>query len=177
MLGKTVSYPWLAANSYTENRLSTTTKRSLLDQGSLTARLIAAAEHHFEVKLLRQSVSRPSHDEAQLLGLRCAGRAWVREVLLLCDGEPWIYARSVIPLASLKGRLGFLRRLQNDSLGSLLFKDPRLQRDPFEICQLKRSPIAEGFTENQACYGRRSVFHLYKKPILVAEFFLPACKL
>ena len=82
----------------------------LLDRGSLTARLIKASDGDFKVQLLEQSWQRPYLNESQLLGINPRHKALVREVLLICHDKPWVYARSVIPHNSLKGRLGFLRK-------------------------------------------------------------------
>lgn len=158
-------------------QLSPAAKSWLLEPGSLTARLIVASQGQFRVQRLRQQWLLPTADEARALGLRPREKALIREVLLLCHDEPWVYARSVLPYRSLNGRLRFLRGLQNTSLGSLLFKDPQLQRGHFDISYLQLPHALIPSTQSQRIYGRRSVFRLYQQPLLVAEFFLPACPL
>lgn len=151
----------------------------LLEQGSLTTRLIQASDGRFRVQRIRQLWCVPQASEAKALGLRPREKALIREVFLLCHDQPWVYARTVMPHTSLNGRLRFLRGLQNTSLGSLLFKDPQLQRSAFEISRLplphQHIPLHSG--SPQVIYGRRSIFRLYRQPLLVAEFFLPACPL
>src|SRR5690554_2832230 len=72
----------------------------LLDQGSLTAKLVARSGGDFRVQVLRQTVARPLLSEQRLLGMAAGRQALVREVLLLGHGEPWVFARSLVPLTS-----------------------------------------------------------------------------
>lgn len=158
-------------------QLPSSAKSWLLDEGSLTARLIKESQGRFAVQRLRQEWQVPALNERQALGLHTREMALVREVFLLCHDQPWVYARSVLPQRSLTGSLRVLRRLKNRSLGSFLFKNPHLQRDAFEICQLDKASAYIPMPLEQAIYGRRSVFTLEKKPLLVSEFFLPACSM
>ena len=172
-------FKWRSAKIFNTHQLPSQVADYLLDSASLTARLTAASKGDFRVQLLQQGMVKPRMEEARLLNLDRQQWAWVREVILYCHGQPWVYARSVVPLSSLKGRLGFLRQLRHSALGTLLFKDPQLSRSDFEICSMETKDfIINGFIMDAGTvYGRRSVFHLYRKPILVAEHFLPACQL
>ncbi|MGO1626673.1 MAG: chorismate--pyruvate lyase family protein, partial [Halomonadaceae bacterium] len=72
---------------------------------SLTARLIAAGgSRRFSVRLLRQRVGYPFADEARALGISAQRYVWQREVALCLDGTPWVVARSVASLATLRGQ-------------------------------------------------------------------------
>ncbi|NRB37303.1 MAG: chorismate lyase [Pseudomonadales bacterium] len=171
------SNSWKTYTELNQRELPAAIRCGLLDRGSLTARLITASDGNFQVQVLEQTWRTPYLNEATLLGMQPRQKALIREVLLLCHGEPWVYARSVIPFSSLKGRLGFLRKLKNSALGALLFKDPNLQRSHFQINQISLPQAPIPTEEHTTVYGRRSLFHLYGKPLLVAEVFLPACKL
>lgn len=158
-------------------QLPASAKSWLLDEGSLTARLVKESQGHFAVQRLRQAWQVPELNERQALGLHTREVALVREVLLLCHQQPWVYARSILPQHSLTGSLRFLRHLDNRSLGSILFKNPHLQRDAFEICTLEKGSRHIPLAIEHRIYGRRSVFTLQEKPLLVSEFFLPACSM
>jgi chorismate--pyruvate lyase len=150
----------------------------LLERGSLTARLIQASGGAFAVRVLDQRWGRPTADEAALLGLAHGHYAWLRETVLMCHGEPWVYARSVMPLATLSGKLRYLQRLRNSSLGALLFRDPELVRSRFQIAQLPLHdlPLARielAAVADASVWGRRSLFRFHGRPILVGEIFLP----
>jgi chorismate lyase len=38
------------------------------------------------------------------MSLRLPLRALIREVHLLCDDRPWVFARTIIPISTLRGR-------------------------------------------------------------------------
>ena len=140
----------------------------LADAGSLTARLLEASNGDLRVRVLQQRLEVPKFSERQLLALGNRRRALVREVILYGAGQPWVYARSVLPLTTLTGRLRKLRQLSNQPLGELLFKDPTMRRQPVQFAS-----FAAASGGDKAIWGRRSVFTLDNKPLLVAEVFLP----
>ncbi len=102
-------------------------------------------------------------------------QAIIREVALLCNGEPWVFARSVIPASSLTGHLRQLRGLKNSSLGEMLFRDPTMYRHPFQVAAIdgQSQQIPKFLRQPLALWGRRSRFELRDKPIMVSEIFLP----
>ncbi|MEI2743052.1 MAG: chorismate lyase [Candidatus Competibacter sp.] len=155
----------------------------LLDAGSLTQRLRQACSGRFRVRVLDQRWARPSRDEARVLRLRWDARAWTREVQLLCDDRPWVFARTVIPIATLRGRGRRLTVLGTRPLGAVLFADPGVRRGPVEIARIASGQRLHqrafaGLTEPpDAIWGRRSVFRIDGDPLLVSEIFLPALPL
>lgn len=149
----------------------------LLDQGSLTQRILDACEGDFRLEVLNQRLELPRLSEMRALSLPSRQLALIREIVMYGKGEPWVYARSVIPLTTLTGRLRSLRKLDNRPLGAMLFKDPSMTRKPMEIACLagdnSQFPEALGKLD-VPMWGRRSVFCLDRKPLLVSEIFLPA---
>lgn len=146
----------------------------LIDEGSLTRRLQSSCAQ-FEVRGVRQRLQRPAPDEAALLGLRRGAVAWIREVWLH-DGEtPLVFARSVLPRASLRGAWRNLGRLGSRPLGSALFGDARVIRRPLAYRKFnlrRRLPGKAAPAEIE--WARRSVFVRDGRIILVTEAFLPA---
>lgn len=139
----------------------------LTDSGSLTQRLIQQSQGEFRVEVVRQGWQRPTQSESCALGIRPRQFALIREVRLMGNNQPWVYARSVIPATTLTGRQRQLRMLGNRSLGTLLFSDPTMRRGPLQISQLR-------LADKSKVWARRSVFYLSEKPLLVCEVFLPA---
>lgn len=168
---------WKAKHIFRNNELDRQTKLWILDTGSLTTRLVAHCKHHFRVEVQQQGWQKPHAHEAKALGLSFDQLALIRETLLICDGVPWVFARSVMPISSLDGKLRHLIKLNNQSLGALLFKDPHLSRHHFELAHSPAKafclPDTISCPEHEKIWGRRSVFHLYQQPLLVAEVFLP----
>lgn len=167
---------WLAADRHIAQRIPASIRPWLLDSSSLTQRLITASAGHFEVQLLQQSWQQPRPSEVALLAMKPRQLAIVREVALRCYGQPWVFARSVMPAGSLTGKLRRLRQLDNSSLGSILFSSRGLRRSPFQLArvdgQSRQLPVnLQTATE---LWGRRCRFELQHKPIMVSEIFLPA---
>ncbi len=152
----------------------------LLDPSSLTRRLQHACGGQFRVEPVSQQWQRPMLNEAQALGVLPHERCFVREVRLLCDDQPWVFARTVIPICSLSGPRRRLSRLGKKPLGAVLFANPSMRRSAIEIAKL--SPGQPLFTrataqlpqQPAAIWGRRSAFFLNHQPLLVSEIFLPA---
>lgn len=151
----------------------------LLDQSSLTLRLQQACAGDFSVRVLSQHWSRPSPDEVRLLGLRWGERALVRQVHLLCNGQPWVFARTVIPVSTLRGRGQRLSRLGSRPLGAVLFADPSISRGDVEVACIHPGQAmfrrATGLLKEKpdTIWGRRSLFYMGHRPLLVNEVFLP----
>lgn len=142
----------------------------LLAQGSLTQQIRAHANGQFRVLPLQESLQHPQRDEIKPLNIKPSQRVWVREVLLYGnDLEPWVHARSVMPLRTLRGSGRRLKMLKNRSLGSVLFERAGVQIEP-KYQQRKSRQLAklnEGWT-------RRTTYVWHHKYLLVQETFLPA---
>ncbi len=150
----------------------------LLDCGSLTAKLIKKSGGEFRVSVLKQSICPIPLSEKRLLGIPNSQWAMVREVILYGNNTPWIYARTAVPLSTLKGPLRRLHYLGDKPLGEQLFTDPSMQRSNMQVAQFLPSqiPHQEQIANNNEgpTWGRRSVFHLSSQPLLVSEVFLPS---
>lgn len=137
----------------------------LLEQGSLTARVRSASSEHLQVRALRQLVDRPSSEEARYLNLAFQRLALIRDVEISGVGGVWFTAHSVMPLSSLQGKLRPLRHWPGSrSLGDFLYSNPTMYSGPIQICTGRDA-------EQVPWWGRRRIYHLYGKPLLVCEFF------
>lgn len=151
----------------------------LFDTASLTQRLRDTCRGKFRVRVLSQAWERPRPEEAQALNMRPRARVLVRQVQLLCDARPWVYARTVLPRATLTGPERRLAHLKSRSLGAVLFADPTMRRGHTEIVRLRAGDALHGFATHALdpppaeVWGRRTLFRLHGKPLLVSEFFLP----
>ena len=161
---------WRALHCFDNTRLPPRVRTWLLDEGSLTERLVAVGGDSFRVRLIAQSWARPLPEERRALAMQTHAVALVREVVLECLDQPWVFARSILPARSLEGALRHLRRFGARSLGAQLFSQRDMRREEFEIACVRMHP--EGLT-----WARRSVFHVHDRPLLVQEVFLPACRL
>lgn len=149
------------------------------DHGSLTRRIIQTCQGQFRVEVIAQHRGRPLLNEATRLRVQADQAALIREVYLYCDTVPWVYARTIIPHTTLTGRQRHLAHLGSRPLGAALFADPTMCRDEVEVACMR--PIHRLFDTATAAlaqtpetiWGRRSVFYVGGKPLLVNEVFLP----
>lgn len=148
----------------------------LAEPDSLTARCQRASTS-FGVRLLSYGKGRALADEAAGCAL---GRhlAWVREVVLECDGQPVIFAHTTLSTAA-NGRLTrWMAGLGQRSLGSLLFAYPGFRRGKIEYLRLdprhslyrRAAAVAE---VGEYLWARRSQHRLGRQVVLVTEVFLP----
>jgi chorismate lyase len=153
-------------------------RKWLIDSGSLTARL-QRRYAKFAVKPVAVKYAKPLQDEAALLHLPAYKTALIREVLLMGNHQPVVFAHSVLPRASLRGAWQGLGMLGNKPLGATLFANPVVKRTPLEYKKLPRQhPISMRVAEHmqtspKALWARRSIFSLNCARILVTEVFLP----
>lgn len=149
-------------------------QRWLLDPDSLTAKLKQHCQH-FKVHVIGQQPGTIRADEARWLGASEA--AAIREVLLCCDGKPWVFARSVFPQQALSEPALQLGQLGDSPLGAHLFAQPDLTRSAMEVAQFVPDSALGllhqqlGF-EPQTLWGRRSCFTAAGQKVLVAEVFI-----
>lgn len=170
---------WLAFRRHRHAQVPARIFRWLRDDSSLTERLLEACAGQFQVRLLHQGWGVPLASERRLLGMGRTRYGMLREVELRCDGQPWVFARTVIPARSLRGAAGRLAHLGERPLGAVLFADPGTRRGRVEFARLApRQPLYEAAvrhldTRPAALWGRRTLFYYAGKPLLVNEIFLP----
>ncbi|MEY8251958.1 MAG: chorismate lyase [Colwellia sp.] len=186
----TLTGQWQSPNVECCSSLSAPLKDWLLDEGSLTARLKSHSDN-FQVKVIGEQQQLCSAAEACDL-INVGEPVLVREVILYCDNVPQVFARSLLPLASLMGEEQVLANLGEQPLGQVLFNNPSLQRLRLELSSFANdssvvelatklatkhasnsSPVKTSIIPKQALWGRRSIFILENKPLMVAEVFLP----
>jgi len=167
---------WFGQHQCLNKSINKDLKSWLFDTGSLTARLLKHCPGRFSVQLISLERTTPDLDEASALNLKPRSQAMIREVILCCDKQPVIYARTIIPVSSMRGALRGLATLGNQPLGAVLFADKSMKRKPVQVSSI--SPAHKYYSRignkgNEKIFGRRSVFVLKGQELLVSEFFLP----
>jgi chorismate--pyruvate lyase len=134
------------------------------------------------VRVIRQGQGRLWPHEQRALS-RYHGH--VREVLLLIDGRPAVWARSVAPLGSVKGPWRAIKGLGSRPLAELLFERRHVLRTPLVGARLHRHspqwgelrqawPTPHGAGEDALPqWARHSVFERHGHPLQVLEAFAP----
>ncbi len=156
-------------------------QRWLLAPGSLSLRLRATGQR-FEVRPLSQGTRRALPGEVASVGAR---RLHAREVLLLVDGQPLVYARSVTAAHNATGAWRSLRALGSRSLAELLFSQRWVSRSPLFALRLAPGSVwlrhlqamcadrAPNLTHSRVVWARYSVFYKAGQPLRVLEAFAP----
>lgn len=151
----------------------------LINNGSLTQRL-RLRYVDFEVKLVLLAYAKPLLDEVAPLKIPTYKNVLTREVLLMGNQRPVVFAHSVLPRESLRGRWLGLSRLGNKPLGASLFANPRVRRTALSYKKLSQhhclyQHATQYLTQKPAnLWARRSVFSLDRAYMMVTEVFLPA---
>lgn len=140
--------------------------RWLNDEHSLTERLMAISQTGFEVELLQQAVGIPLWHEQAVLNQAPHRAATVREVVLRVDNEPFVLARSIIPMQLMRSYNSGLTELGTQPLGQLLFTNGR--------ARIRRRQFTSIHSAGQRIYARRTPYAYKGSVILVCEFYLPA---
>lgn len=146
----------------------------LFDVSSLTARMIELCGKNFSVRVISQRWQRLDAEEASAMALKNVHSALVRQVLLCCDNQPLVYARTVIPATTIQGAQRRYVNMGNRPLGAMLFADRTMRREAVQVAMLPELHEAKKYSAfNEPVWGRRSVFRVARKPLLVSEYFLP----
>jgi chorismate--pyruvate lyase len=173
--------------SHRHRHLDDSLKQWLLDPSSLTKKLITYSSGQLRVEVIDQRIKRARFSEYNALKIKHHHHVVVREVILYSRQTALVYARTIMPLSTLKGSLRKLYYLGNRPLGGALFADPSMRRGHLEIAPIGQNYLPEKIARtlstpstdpdqkklNRDCWGRRSLFFLRHKPLLVCEIFLP----
>jgi chorismate--pyruvate lyase len=146
----------------------------LYDSSSLTARIIALCGKNFSVRVISQGWQKMDAEETAAMHLKNVRSALVRQVLLCCNNQPLVYARTVIPATTVQGAHRKYTNMGSRPLGAMLFADRTMRREAVKVSKLPASHAANQYSKiNEPIWGRRSVFRVSGKPLLVSEYFLP----
>ncbi len=150
----------------------------LADPHSLTARIMARCQR-FRVQVIREILARPHLDEHALIDVPLGRHSWIREVLLIADDHPVVFAHSALRMQDLTGAWHMARAIGSRPLGAALFADPGIQRGALHAARIPSAhPLHRQASQASGLalpllWGRRSRFTRLDRPLLVTEVFLP----
>lgn len=180
ILRRSVNEPlWVDLHSRQASLVPADVYAWLRDPASLTRRVTHACPGQFRVQVKFQGWAGALNSETRLLQLGLREACLVREVELLCDEQPQVFARTLMPVSSLRGPARQLAQLRNKPLGKVLFANPHTRRKEVQIARIQsqhrlfHSAVAHLPSPPEQLWGRRTLFLYVGKPILVNEIFLP----
>ena len=117
---------WITYKEMTKQVRNSLIESWLIEDGPITKRI--SANENFELNLLREEIDEVDETEKKYLG-NSIGDIKVREVLLLGNKVPKVYAKSLIPVKTIKKGFSKLGSLGTKPLGDILF-----EKDIFNNC-------------------------------------------
>ena len=133
----------------------------LNEAGSITSRIKSFS--NFKLKLLKDGPGEVDIIEDDLI-ISNYQENKIREVILLSNEEPLIYAKSIIPLETIKLGLNILGNLKENPLGDILFSNPEIKK--------KYMLFARFQSKEEIFYGRKGIYTVKGYPFSVCEIFL-----
>ena len=133
----------------------------LNEAGSITSRIKSFS--NFKLKLLKDGPGEVDIIEDDLI-ISNYEENNIREVILLSNEEPLIYAKSIIPLETIRLGLGILGNLKENPLGDILFSNPEIKK--------KHMLFAKFESNKKIFYGRKGIYTVKGYPFSVCEIFL-----
>ena len=147
------------------------------EAGSLTQRLRDYYGNAIAVSILFHQWRKPFLSERKQLQLPQHRYSLTREVMLHTNGKPLLLARTIIPEETIKVAHRNLAHLGTRPLGEVIFSYPDLERITMDLVLIRPTtwtpPTQEKANIIQPIWGRRTVYAIQKRPMLVSEFFLP----
>ncbi len=120
----------------------------------------------------------PSPLERQMLNIEPRAYAHIREITMGTSDKQWLFARTVIPLATLRGNAKRLARMDKTPLGKILFGRTYATRKNMQLDLMtpdQPSQVKFGIPQDFPLWRRRSIFELASGPMIISEIFLPDC--
>lgn len=149
----------------------------LAGDGLLTERVRCACAGTTSLRVIGEYRSPLPQAEAALLAADPAD-GFIREIHLTCDEQPWVFAQTLIPAATLAAA-PWLGHMGKEALGPRLARTPGAERGPLEFARLLPAhPLhvrASGGRVPTATelWARRATYSLGGHGLIVQEVFLP----
>ncbi len=180
MTTKSALYPiepnWFTNHPGKPQKIPEATASWIYEPESITRRL-RCLFGEVKVEILFHQQRPPFLSESRLLKQSSNRYCLTREVMLTAKGKPLIVARTIIPKKTLIGAQRNLSRLGTKPLGEVIFSYPKLQRLDMQVALIEPSiwsfDVANKIHLEQAIWGRRTIYAINKRQMLVSEFFLP----
>ena len=147
-------------------------KTWLLETGSVTKRLREACADRFGLEVVREEATPLTAEEMNFLSLT-DDAALLREVSLICNGKPCVFAQTLIPGATLMAH-PWLKDLGEKPLGEALLGRDDVSRPEYDVARFDADQASGDLGQDCEVWTRRSRFLIDREPLLVYEVFLPA---
>ena len=152
---------WISHSEMMKKVIKDSIKSWLIENGPITKRI--SAKEDFELNLIRDEIGEVDEIEKRYLG-KSIGDIKVREVILLGNKIPKVYAKSLIPVKTIEKGFSKLGNLGNMPLGDILF-----EKDIFNKIDVMYSSFSH---KSKIFWGRKTKYSVKNLPFSVMEIFL-----
>mgnify|MGYP001156838444 CR=1 FL=1 len=152
---------WISNQAMEDELQNNIIKSWLLEEGPITSRI--KSNELFKLSLIKDQIEKVDLQEIEFLGKEI-GQVKIREVILFGDEQPRVFARSLIPVKTIKDGFSKLGELGTKPLGDILF-----EREVFKKIEV----VYAKFTNSENIFwGRKSKYLVKNLPLSVMEVFL-----
>jgi chorismate--pyruvate lyase len=168
---------WFEHRKGSQHQLPENVQSWAYEAGSLTRRLQDYYGNQVAVRIIFHHWRTPFLSEQRQLQLPLSRYCLIREVMLHVNGKPLLLARTAIPDETIKVAHRNLSHLGSRPLGEIIFSYPDLERVAMDLTLIQPSTWSIQAQHNanisHSIWGRRTVYAIHNRPMLVSEFFLP----
>ena len=147
-------------------------------------------DSHLKIHIIQECWAQGStlfEDERLALTLSETDKIWLREITMICNNEPWVFARTIIPTQHLNSPFNALINSGQEPIGNLLFSNENIQRQIFSFAAVNEKHAWHQHIKAQTTINedepaqlknqywiRQSQFNAQSDKLLLTECFLPA---
>ena len=153
--------PWISFKKMTILLANENIKSWLIEKGPITKRI--KSKESFKLNLIKDEISAVDDSEKKFLE-ETSDKIKVREVILLGNNIPRVYAKSLIPIRTIENGFSRLGELGTKPLGDILFEKEIFKKTDVVYAQFQ--------DQDSIFWGRKTKYIVKNMPLSVMEVFL-----
>ena len=153
--------PWISFKKMSILLVNENIKSWLIEKGPITKRI--KSEESFKLNLIKDEISAVDDSEKKFLE-ESSDKIKVREVILMGNNIPRVYAKSLIPIRTIENGFSRLGELGTKPLGDILFEKEIFKKTDVVYAQFQ--------DQDSIFWGRKTKYIVKNMPLSVMEVFL-----
>ena len=153
--------PWISFEKMSILLVNENIKSWLIEKGPITKRI--KSEESFKLNLIKDEISAVDDSEKKFLE-ESSDKIKVREVILMGNNIPRVYAKSLIPIRTIENGFSRLGELGTKPLGDILFEKEIFKKTDVVYAQFQ--------VQDSIFWGRKTKYIVKNMPLSVMEVFL-----
>ena len=153
--------PWISFEKMTILLANENIKSWLIEKGPITKRI--KSKESFKLNLIKDEICSVDDSEKKFLE-ESSDKIKVREVILMGNNIPRVYAKSLIPIRTIENGFSRLGELGTKPLGDILFEKEIFKKTDVVYAQFQ--------DQDSIFWGRKTKYIVKNMPLSVMEVFL-----